>query len=310
MRQWGSLRVAPRAVWSGYVPAVRRRTGHAVVSVLTLLGVALLPASGCSTQHLMDTSVRRPKVTFFDDFLGAAGMVPASSRWNYDVGGTGWGNNELQYYTNDPRNAVLDGQGHLVISALRDTSSHWCWYGACRFTSARLTTYQKFSQTYGRFEARIQLPKGTGIWPAFWLLDDDVNKNQRVDSGGEIDVMEFLGHEPTTIYGSLHGPGYDASASYHLARSSSFSDGFHLVAVDWTQCSVTFSVDGNVYETRRRADVGHGWVFDHPFYLLLNVAVGGDWPGPPDDGTEFPARLIVDYVRVYAAPRTHALGCS
>lgn len=281
----------------------RRGVSARQLAMLNVPLIALLATSGCQAPPATDASMSRPTMTFSDDFNGPAGTPPADSRWNHDVGGTGWGNNELENYTSDPANAALDGEGHLVISALRDSTGTPCWYGPCDYTSARLTTYEKFSQAYGRFEARIRLPSGRGIWPAFWLLRD--NDDEQHPPYGEIDIMELLGHEASTIYGSLHGPQYDVSAAYNLSRSGDFSDDFHVFAVDWTPRSVSFSVDGNVYETQQRAAAGDGWTFDHRFYLLLNVAVGGDWPGPPDHSTEFPAHMIVDYVRVYTTPEAH-----
>jgi len=294
-----SLGFAWPRVSSRQVAPVNWGRRHTPPAGLGIPLVALLAASGCQAPPSTADSPPRPTLAFSDDFNGPAGSPPADSRWTYDLGGTGWGNNELEYYTDNAANAALDGSGHLVISALRDNSGVSCWYGPCDYTSARLTTDQKFNQAYGHFEARIQLPKGRGIWPAFWLLGD--NSDDQPGRYGEIDVMESLGHEPGTIHGSLHGPDYHTSGTYSLPRSEVFSDAFHIFAIDWASNSVSFSVDGHVYETQQRA-AGDRWVFDHRFYILVNVAVGGDWPGSPDDTTEFPARMVVDYVRVYSSP--------
>jgi beta-glucanase (GH16 family) len=280
---------------------------HTPPAVLGIPLVALLAAAGCQAHPSTADSTPRPTLVFAEDFNGQVSSPPADSRWTYDVGGTGWGNNELEYYTDNVANAALDGSGHLVISALRDNNSGLtCWYGPCDYTSARLTTDQKFSQAYGHFEARIKLPRGRGIWPAFWLLSD--GGDDQPPRYGEIDVMELLGHDPGTIHGSLHGSDYHTSGNYSLPRSGPFSDDFHVFAIDWAPNSVSFSVDGHVYEIQQRVTAGDRWVFDHRFYILLNVAVGGDWPGSPDDTTEFPARMVVDYVRVYSSPASPTSG--
>jgi beta-glucanase (GH16 family) len=219
------------------------------------------------------------------------------------TGGDGWGNSELEYYSADSSNAYLDGHGHLAITALPAASSRGCWYGACKYTSARLTTLGKFSFTYGRVEARIKIPSGRGLWPAFWMLGR-VGPGETWPAGGEIDVMENIGSEPGTIHGSLHGPGYsganDLTASYTLAKDRTFAAGFHTFRVDWSPSMITFSVDGNDYERQTpRTARGHDWVFDRPFSLLLNLAVGGSWPGNPDASTRFPATMLIDSVSVY-----------
>lgn len=272
---------------------MRMRRGRLLL-VAFAMALGLLPA---------DCAPSTPALTWSDEFTGPAGASPDQSRWRHETGGTGWGNNELEYYTDNADNAVLDGDGHLVITVRRADPSRSCWYGACRFTSARLTTYQRFSQEYGRFEARTKLPEGAGVWPAFWLLGDDIN-DVGYPECGEIDIMENLGQQPRTVRGSLHGPGYYASGSYTLPGPRTLAEDFHVFAVDWSPTSVSFSVDGHIYQTRNRADGNRGWVFDHPFSILLNVAVGGDFPGPPNDATRFPQHMVVDYVRVYAPSGT------
>ena len=224
------------------------------------------------------------------------------------TGGGGWGNNELEYYTSGTANAVQQG-GNLVITATTaNASSYTCSYpsnGPCKYTSARLKTLGKFSQQYGRFEARIQIPEGQGIWPAFWMMGDNIN-TVSWPSCGEIDVMENIGKEPTINHGSMHMPAAGSTSDdqltgmYTLAGGAKLGDAFHTYAIEWTSSQVTFYVDDMLYETQTKAAAtGRTWEFDHPFFILLNVAVGGTWPGSPDSTTTFPQTMKVDYVRVY-----------
>jgi beta-glucanase (GH16 family) len=239
-----------------------------------------------------------------DEFNGADGSAPDSSKWTYDTGGKGWGNNELECYTNLTQNAQMKG-GNLAITAMQQPG-YACSGGTTNnYTSARLKTQGLFSQAYGRFEARIKIPAGQGMWPAFWMLGNNIT-SVGWPSSGEIDIMENIGKEPGTVHGSLHGPSTtattsDASASFGLPAGQNFSDAFHLYAVEWEPGVVRFYVDSNLYETVNQSQwpAGGTWVFDHPFFLLLNVAVGGNWPGSPDNTTVFPQQMLVDYVRVY-----------
>jgi beta-glucanase (GH16 family) len=220
----------------------------------------------------------------------------------YDLGGGGWGNQELQTYTNRADNAVLrDGLLVITARAERFTGSD----GIARdYTSARLKTKDRFQQTYGKFEARIQVPRGQGIWPAFWMLGSDIDAVSWPQCG-EIDVMENIGREPTTIHGTLHGPGYSGGGGPGAAAPSPdgkpFADAFHVFAVEWEPGEVRWFLDGRQYFSRKPSDLPTGtrWVFDHDFFLLLNVAVGGAWPGTPDATTTFPQEMKVDYVRAY-----------
>jgi beta-glucanase (GH16 family) len=241
-----------------------------------------------------------------DEFDGTAGSAPDQSKWNYDVGGNGWGNNELETYTRRTDNAFLDGNGHLIIKVIKETLTGPD--GIRRdYTSARLLTKGKFTQRYGRFEVRVQLPFGQGIWPAFWMLGDNIDAVGWPTSG-EIDIMESVGREPAINHGTLHGPGYSGGAGltglYTLPAGQKFADDFHTFAIEWEPAAIRFYVDGNLYQTKSPADApGKPWVFDHPFFMLLNVAVGGSFPGNPDATTTFPQTMIVDYVRVYADAR-------
>ena len=234
-------------------------------------------------------------LVFRQEFDGPAGAAPDASVWSHDLGAGGWGNNELQRYTDSRANSALDGQGNLVITARRE--------GDGSYTSARLQTNDKVEVQYGRVEARIQIPRGQGIWPAFWMLGADMPGVPWPDAG-EIDVMENVGYEPHLVHGTVHGPGYSGAngitGQYMHPQGWSFADTFHTFAVDWSPGSITWSVDGVAYQTIDRSRVGgNPWVFDKPYFLILNVAVGGNWPGYPDGSTSFPQEMKVDYVRVY-----------
>jgi beta-glucanase (GH16 family) len=247
-------------------------------------------------------------LTWSDEFNGADGSAVDSTKWVYDTGGSGWGNNELEYYTSGTANAVQQG-GNLVITATTANAANYtCSYpsnGPCHYTSARLKTLGKFSQQYGRFEARIQMPEGQGIWPAFWMMGDNIN-TVSWPSCGEIDVMENIGKEPSINHGSMHMPATGGTTDdqltgmYTLSGGAKLGDAFHTYAIEWTSSQVTFYVDDMLYETQTKAAAtGRTWEFDHPFFILLNVAVGGTWPGSPDSTTTFPQTMKVDWVRVY-----------
>src|SRR5215469_11731033 len=243
------------------------------------------------------------KLVWSDEFNGSDGSAPDSSKWTYDLGGKGWGNSELECYTNSLQNAQIQG-GNLVIIAQKQAVT--CSDGTSNnYTSARMKTQGLFSQAYGRFESRIKIPQGQGMWPAFWMLGNEIT-TAGWPKCGEIDIMENIGKEPATVHGSLHGPSTssatsDASAAFSLPAGQNFADNFHLFAVEWEPGTVRFYVDTNLYETVNQSQwpAGGTWVFDHPFFLLLNVAVGGTWPGSPDTTTQFPQQILVDYVRVY-----------
>jgi len=209
-----------------------------------------------------------------------------------------------KYYTSRPSNAALDGQGHLAITAVakRTPASGGV---TDDYTSSRLQTNGLFATTYGRLEARIKLPAGRGLWPAFWAVGADVESVSWPNSG-EIDVMESLGNDPFTLYGSIHGPerGQRGRLSVHYPSSFRQFSGhwFHIYGIDWSPGAIVFTFDGIPYATRTPASLPAGgrWVFNKPFFLLLNLAVGGIWPGSPDTSTPFPATMLVDWVRVYS----------
>ncbi|WP_234537859.1 glycoside hydrolase family 16 protein [Streptomyces shenzhenensis] len=278
-------------------PRSLRRCLLAALSAALVATAAVGPARAASASTSAAASAAA--VTFSDNFDGAAGSPVDSSKWTTETGDN-VNNHEREYYTSGTNNAALDGQGHLVITARKENPANYqCWYGTCQYTSARLNTSGKFNAQYGHVEARMKIPRGQGMWPAFWMLGTPVNW----PDSGEIDVMENVGFEPSTVHGTIHGPGYSGAngigAAYSLPNGQAFADAFHTFAVDWSPNSIKWSVDGTVYETRTPADVGSNtWVFNKPFFLILNLAVGGYWPGDPDSSTSFPAQLVVDSVSV------------
>jgi len=225
-----------------------------------------------------------------DEFDGAA---LDRTRWVAETGGGGWGNQELQHYTARPENLRVEG-GNLVIEARREA------YGGNAYTSARIKTAGLVERTYGRYEARIKVPKGQGMWAAFWMLGNDF-PTAGWPACGEIDIMESIGKEPRAIYGTVHGPGYSGANGVggRMQAAADFGDDFHVYAVEWEPGELRWYVDGTLFRTTTPAQLPGKWVFDHPFFVILNLAVGGNWPGPPDASTEFPKRMLVDYVRIY-----------
>ncbi len=222
--------------------------------------------------------------------------TPNSTIWGYDIGSgsNGWGNNELEYYTSRPENVKVEN-GMLKITARKES------YMGSSYTSARILTKGKFSQSHGRFEARIKMPFGQGMWPAFWLLGDDI-PNTSWPQIGEIDIMEYKGQEPTVTHGTVHGPGYSGSNAVTKAFSlsnSRFDTDFHIFGVEWGDNFINFYVDDVLYNQITPEKVSGQWVFDHPFYIILNLAVGGNYVGSPSSETTFPQTMYVDYVRVY-----------
>jgi beta-glucanase (GH16 family) len=256
---------------------------------------AAVDASGASG----DVAPPGWRLVWSDEFEGAAGAAVNSSKWKFDLGNNnGWGNAELEDYTDRTQNAALDGNGNLVITARKEA------LGGQQYTSARLLTQGKAAWTYGRFEARIQIPKGQGIWPAFWMLGDNIG-TAGWPACGEVDIMENIGREPALIHGTMHGPGYSGGNGIggpaSLPGNAAYAAAFHVYAVEWEMNSIRWSVDGTQYFATTPASIPSGttWVYDHPFFIIMNVAVGGGWPGNPDGTTTFPQTMVVDYVRVY-----------
>ena len=240
-------------------------------------------------------------LTWSDEFSEIDGSPPDLGKWKIETGGNGWGNKELEYYTARQQNLQVQ-HGNLEMIALKETYTGPD--GVTRnYTSARLDTKGKVDQAYGRFEARIKIPYGQGVWPAFWMLGNDIDK-VGWPTCGEIDIMEDIGREPAIAHGTIHGPGYSGGkgigAPYSLATGR-FADDYHVFAAEWEPNQIRFYVDDNLYATRTPADLPPGtkWVYDHPFYVILDLAVGGEWPGSPDGTTAFPQTMLVDYVRVY-----------
>lgn len=258
-----------------------------------MFALALLACSAPADAPL-DTSWT---LVWEDTFDGPAGSPPDPAVWVPDVGGDGWGNQQLEYNTDRPENASLDGDGRLAIVAREEA------YEGNAYTSARLTTNGTFSHGYGRFEADLQLPAGDGLWPAFWMLGTDYDTVGWPDCG-EVDVMEGKGEEPATTYATVHGPGYSGASGIgdHVSlRDGTFAEGFHTFAVDIDVDHLAFWVDDTRVHVVRPGDLPTGtpWVFDGDWFLLLNLAVGGTFVDEPNADTPFPATLLVDAVRVY-----------
>jgi beta-glucanase (GH16 family) len=242
------------------------------------------------------------KLVWSDEFNGLAGASPGS-QWQFDTGGNGWGNEELESYTSRPANAELDGQGHLAITALAE--KYTGKDGVTRsYTSARLQTLKTFQFQYGLVEARIQVPAGQGLVAQFWALGSEAYEGSDAwPACGEIDTAEVLGSEPNIVNGTLHAPWPWAPTGVQGQAESAtpLSAGFHTYSVEWEPEQISFMLDGSVYKTITPADLpaGAAWPFKHPYFLLMDLAVGGEWPGSPNTSTHFPAQMLVDWVRVW-----------
>lgn len=258
--------------------------------------ILILSLWGCETDETQ-TVVNFTNLVWQDNF--DTDGAPDAAKWIYDIGtgSNGWGNNELQYYTDRPENVKVQN-GMLEITAIQES------YMGSGYTSARILTKGLFERTYGRFEARIKLPWGQGIWPAFWLLGDDSNGSVIWPQIGEIDIMEYRGQEPTITHGSVHGPGYSGATpvtkSYELTNDR-FDTGFHVFGIEWGPNYINYYVDDVLYNQITPSDANGEWVFnDNSFYIIMNMAVGGSFAGSPDNSTVFPQTMYVDYVRVYS----------
>jgi beta-glucanase (GH16 family) len=254
---------------------------------------SLLMMLSCSTD-IKQKVVTKTQLVMSEEFN--VNGAPDTSLWNYNLGtgNNGWGNNELQYYTDKPTNIVVE-DGMLKITALKEN------YMGSAYTSARILTKGKFEQKYGRIEARIKLPLGKGLWPAFWMLganSDEVSWPQC----GEIDIMEYLGSKPSSMFGTVHGPGYSGgmaiSKNYSLPNDR-FENDFHIFGIEWGENYINYYVDDVLYNQITPKDVPGEWVFNQPFYIILNMAVGGNFPGSPNSETVFPQTMTIDYIRVY-----------
>ena len=244
-----------------------------------------------------------------DEFDGRPGTAPNANVWGQEVGdGTvngipGWGNSELEYYTGGTNNVATDGLGNLNLTVKEADGSLICYYGPCEYTSARLLTKNRFEVAYGRVEARVKVPTGSGLWPAFWMLGTDIDQVNWPQTG-EIDIMEVVGRLPNEVFGTLHGPGYSGGQSYGkvLDLGKPVADDYHVFAVEWQPDQITWLLDGVPFFTATSDDAflqGKQWVFNHPFFILMNVAVGGNFGGQVGSETTFPQTMSVDYVRLY-----------
>ena len=239
------------------------------------------------------------KLVWSDEFNYTG--LPDATKWNYDVGGHGWGNNEKQFYLEKSieNSYVKDGKLHIV--ALKKE------YENSPYTSARLTTYQKFMFQYGKIEVMAKLPEGKGTWPAIWMLPESIRTKTEVwPLCGEIDIMEHVGKDPNVVHTSLHTQLYNHMHGTQMTHFKKFTDminNFHLYAVEWDQKSIKFYIDNKLfYEAQKGQDgkvtTNEGWPFDKPYYLILNLAMGGNWGGEVDE-TFFPVDFQIDYVRIY-----------
>ena len=263
-------------------------------------------ASEIVTEVEVDDSIgwdtREWELLWSDEFEAEAGSPIDSESWTCEVGGHGWGNNELEYYTDRVENVAHDGDGNLVISASEETlADSSCHYGECLYTSARCITQDKVEFTYGRVEARIDIPNGQGIWPRLLDAGREFPRDWLAPQRRDRHPREYR-REECRLWAALHGPGYSGASNIgHVYRADvNFDEGFHVYALDWDEYVIRWYVDGELVNLTSVNDLdGEQWVYDHDFFLLMNVAVGGYWPGNPDETTEFPQEMIVDYVRVY-----------
>jgi beta-glucanase (GH16 family) len=248
---------------------------------------------GCDVEPVQTLPDRSYELVWSDEFNGASGTLVDSGNWAYDIGKSGWGNNELQNYTNSAQNISMDGEGNLVINVLKDAGGN--------YSSARIKTDGLFTQKYGRIEARIKTPTGSGIWPAFWMLGSNIDAVGWPQCG-EIDIMEQRGQQSNITHSTLHGPGYSGylgvSAPYGL-KNARFDTDFYIYAVEWGENYIDFFVNDYLFKRITPSDVSGEWVFNQPFFLIMNVAVGGNFVGPPNSSTPFPGSMHIDYVRVY-----------
>lgn len=258
------------------------------ISVLTLFVI-----SSCSTDE-KQTVITKTQLVMSEEFN--VDGAPDPSLWNYNIGtgSDGWGNKELQYYSDRSENVEVK-DGMLKITAIKGVLE------GSAYSSARILTKGKFEQKYGRFEARIKVPLGKGLWPAFWMLG--ANSDTVIwPQCGEIDIMEYLGSKPTSMFGTVHGPGYSGgnaiSKNYTLINDR-FDNDFHVFGIEWGENYINYYVDDVLYNQITPKDVPGEWVFNQPFYIILNMAVGGNFPGSPNSETVFPQTMLVDYVRVY-----------
>jgi beta-glucanase (GH16 family) len=262
---------------------------------IILMAIIAIVVASCKVEPIQTLPERNFELVWSDEFEGDSAAAPDAAKWTYDLGTgqNGWGNNELQSYTNNPRNVSLDGKGNLVITALKNSNGS--------YTSARVKTQGLFTQQFGKIEARIKTPTGSGIWPAFWMLGNNITAVSWPQCG-EIDIMEQKGKFSNITYGSIHGPGYSGGQAittpFALANDR-FDNDFNIYAVEWNESKIDFFVNNYLYKRITPAEVPGEWVFNQPFFIIMNIAVGGSFVGPPNASTPFPGSMTIDYVRAY-----------
>ncbi len=262
-------------------------------TILIVSAVSII--TGCKVEPKQSLPSKNFEMVWNDEFEGDSGIAPNAAKWTYDIGTgqNGWGNNELQTYTNNSKNVSLDGSGNLVIKAIKD--------GAGNYTSARVKTEGLFAQKYGKIEARIKTPTGAGIWPAFWMLGNNI-KNVNWPQCGEIDIMEQKGKFSNITYSSIHGPGYSggqAITTPYGLKNDRFDNDFNVYAVEWSENKIEFFVNNYLFKSITPSNAPGEWVFNQEFFIIMNVAVGGSFVGLPNEYTPFPASMSIDYIRVY-----------
>lgn len=270
----------------------RRFTRPSRLGMLCLILGLLVAQFGLIAQAPQADAQTSWQLVWSDEFNGTS---VNTSNWTFETGGHGWGNNELQYYT--PGNNASVGNGVLTITANRVTGGYSCWYGTCQYTSTRMYTKGKREFQYGRIEARMALPMGQGIWPAFWMLGANF-PNTPWPASGEIDIMEHVNNE-TRTHGTIHwdSNGY---ASYGGPSFGVDVTAYHTYSIEWNSSAIKWFIDGTQFwEANIQNNINGTEEFHRPFFMILNLAVGGNWPGSPNSSTPFPARMMVDYVRVY-----------
>ncbi len=308
------FKIKIKSILAGYL----NKKSYAMTGMRSFLTLVFMcTILSCSTSETQ-TVANFTELVMHDEF--DIDGAPDNTIWGYDIGrgNDGWGNNELQYYTSRTENVKVEN-GYLLITAKKES------YEGASYTSSRLLTKGLFTQKYGRFEARIRLPYGQGIWPAFWLLGAD-SEEVGWPNCGEIDIMEFRGQNPTTVLGTVHGLGYSGetsiSKSYSLLNDR-FDTDFHIFGIEWGPEYINYYIDDVLYNQitpedlptsappidlcnglseERCAELKAGWnkwAFDKPFYIIINLAVGGNFVGAPNSETVFPQTMLVDYVRVY-----------
>jgi len=290
---------------------IRRFTIALSITLATLMTANLISVPS----YAATKSKKNLKLLWSQEFNGKQGALPGKKVWSAEIGGGGWGNSERQFYTDTPANVSMNGLGQLVITARRISNIYGdqvsedpgtssildrCW--ECQFTSARIKTANKVNFMYGRIEARIKLPIGTGTWPAFWMLGADITKGVPWPECGEIDIMEYRGDYLDRSTSAIHGPDTPKGSGLGSAylHYGNLADEFHTFAIEWKKNSVTFFVDDRPHGTISSSDVNGRWVFNQKFFLILNLAMGGTYAGEYIDPELKSAELMIDYIRFYS----------